>query len=217
MNFETSLSCMAAPATCATVTLMPNVCKTLDETSACNSSLLDITLLGGSTFASTCTAQPARTVPPYSWAEQARGCVSTVAPAQVDCASGQICAPKPEQGFGARLCVGHAGDVPCPGGGYGVKHTFYTSVDDTRDCSACTCGPPTGGSCTFSVASYSSSDSSCTGNAITYGPGTKCAGVGQPADFRLQLSPTNGSCGPSTSAPTGAATPSGPVTVCCPL
>ncbi|HEX8793154.1 MAG TPA: hypothetical protein VF765_19555 [Polyangiaceae bacterium] len=218
MAFEDSTTCSSTPVTCASVMLMPGTCETVNEKAAClGASLLDITLLGGGQSVGDCTPQPSRTVPPYSWTDQARGCVSTVAPAQVDCGSGQICAPKPEPGFDSRLCVAHAGDVACPGGGYGVKHTFFTQVDDTRDCSACTCGPPSGGSCSFSITAYSSADQSCTGNPITYGPGTKCAGVAQPTDMRLLLFPTNGACGPSTSAPTGTATPVGAVTVCCPF
>jgi hypothetical protein len=217
MAFYNSATC-GSSVSCATDLLAPNACTNVDERSKCVGSLsLDITLLAGTSTMGSCVAQPTRDVPPYSWGVQARGCVSTVAPAQVDCASGQICAPKPETGFGAKLCISHAGDVPCPGGGYGVKHLYYTSVDDTRSCSACTCGTPTGGSCSFSITGYSSSNSSCTGNAITYPPGTKCAGVQQPGDMRLTIAPTAGSCAASTSSATGTATPTGPVTACCPL
>jgi hypothetical protein len=35
--------------------------------------------------------------------------------------------------------------------------------------------------------------------------------------MRLTMTTTDGSCAPGTSSPTGTATPSGPVTVCCPL
>lgn len=216
MDFFNSMTCGSSVA-CASVFLTPGQCTTVDERSACNVPLMDITLLPGGQSMSDCAPQGTVAVPAYTWGLQARGCESTIAPAQVDCGSGQICAPKPEAGFDHQLCVGHAGDVACPGGGYGVKHRFFTSVVDTRACSACTCGPPSGGSCDFSVTSFTSSDLTCSGGAITYGSSTKCAGVAQPADFRLTMFPTNGSCGPSTSAPTGTATPTGPVTVCCPF
>ncbi|HTQ48234.1 MAG TPA: hypothetical protein VMI75_36005 [Polyangiaceae bacterium] len=218
MTFSDSMTCTTAGGSCATSTLTPNVCQTLDERSQCATAVtLDMSLLAGTSVMGSCTAAPMRDVPPYSWGIQARGCVSTVAAAQVDCGSGKICAPAPEPGFAQKLCISHAGDVACPGNGYGVKHLYYTSVDDTRTCSDCTCGMPTGGSCSFSVVGYSSSDQSCTGNAVTYLPGTKCAGVQQPGDFRLTLAPTNGSCTASTSSASGTATPTGPVTVCCPL
>ncbi len=217
MAFYDSATCNATPVACATIMLTPNVCETVDERSHCTpATSLDITLVSGSSTMGNCPPQASRTVPPYSWGVQARGCASTIAPAQVDCSAGQICAPKPESGFDQKLCISHVGDVACPGGGYGLKHVFYTSVDDTRDCSACTCGPPSGGSCDFTVTGYSSSNLSCAGGAISYGAGTKCAGVQQPGDFRLTIASTNGSCGPNTSSPTGTATPTGPVTVCCP-
>jgi hypothetical protein len=218
MAFYDSMTC-GAVASCTSTSLSPNVCQTLDERSHCVGALtLDVSLLAGTSVVGSCTPAPMRNVPAYSWGIQARGCVSTVAPAQVDCGSGKICAPTPEPGFAQTLCIGHPGDVACPGGGYGVKHVYYTSVDDTRTCTGCTCGAPTGGSCSFfSVTGYASSNQSCTGKAVTYPPGTKCAGVQQPGDFRLTLAPTNGSCAASTSSPMGMATPTGPVTVCCPL
>jgi len=217
MAFTDSMTCGAVGA-CATTSLTPNVCQTLDERSHCATAVtLDMSLLAGTSVTGSCTPAPVRDVPQYTWGVQARGCASTVAPARVNCGSGQICAPTPGAGFAQKLCISHAGDVACPGSGYGVKHLYYTSVDDTRTCTDCTCGSPTGGSCSFSVVGYSSSDKSCSGNAITYLPGTKCAGVQQPGDFRLTIAPTNGSCAASTSSATGTATPSGPVTVCCPL
>jgi hypothetical protein len=217
MVFYNSATC-GTSVSCAADMLAPGACTTVNEMSKCVGAVtLDITLLAGTSTMGSCAAQLTRNVPAYSWGVQARGCVSTVAPAQVDCASGQVCAPKPEPGFGAKLCISHAGDVACPGGGYGVKHLYYTSVADTRTCSDCTCAAPTGGSCSFSLVGYASSDSSCTGNAVTYLPGTKCAGVQQPGDMRLTMAPTAGSCAAGTSSPTGTATPAGPVTVCCPL
>jgi len=218
MEFSDSATCTATGGSCATATLTPNVCRNVNELSHCAGAVtLDMSLVAGTSVIGSCPPAPVRNVPQYTWGIQARGCVSTVAPAQVDCASGQICAPTPESGFAQKLCISHAGDVTCPGNGYGVKHLYYTSVDDTRTCSDCTCSTPTGGSCSFSVVGYTSSSASCTGNAITYLAGTKCAGVQQPGDFKVTVTPTNGSCMASTSSPTGTATPSGPVTVCCPL
>jgi hypothetical protein len=217
ISFSDSMTC-GSVASCATAYLSPNVCTHVDERSACvGSALLDITMLAGSSTSGPCAPQPMSTVPPYTWGTQARGCVSTVAPAQVDCSSGQICAPKPETGFATKLCISHAGDVICPGGGYGVKHLYYTAVDDTRSCTNCTCGGATGGSCDFTVTGYTSTTSSCTGGAIIYGNGTKCAGVQQPGDFRMTVMSTGGTCAPSTSTATGTAAPIDPVTVCCPL
>lgn len=217
MTFSNAATCGSAVA-CAATVLTPGACMTLDETGQCpGATILDITLAAGTFTTGSCTAQPSRNVPSSTWGTQARGCISTASPEQADCGSGKICAPAPGTGFDAKLCISHSGDVLCPGGGYGVKHLFYTSVDDTRDCTACTCGNPTGGSCDFSVAAYPTQNQQCSGNPITYGPGTQCAGVDQPADFRLTLTPTDGSCAAGTSTATGTAVAAGPVTVCCPL
>lgn len=213
-----SVNATCGTAFCATDMLALNVCTTVDERTQClDASPLDVTFNGGSTVMGPCAPQATRDVPAYSWSIQARGCAATAAMAQVDCASGQVCAPKPEPGFIQRLCVARAGDMSCPGNGYGVKHLFYTSVDDSRNCTSCTCGLPNGGSCEFSLDTYQSTDGSCSGGAITYGSTTKCAGVGQPSDMRIDLKSVPGSCAPSSSTATGMATPTGAVTVCCPL
>lgn len=216
IDFYDGMTCSATPLVCASLGLSPNSCVTVNELTKCAATYLDISVPDGTSAMSACAPQPVKNVPPYTWGTQARGCVSTVAPAQVNCASGEICAPAPGAGFAAKLCVSHAGDVLCPGGGYGVKHTYFTSVADTRSCSDCTCSAPNGGSCSFALDVYQSSNGSCSGGAVTFAPGDKCAGVNQPGDFRLTETSVAGTCGPSTSSPTGLAVPAGAVTVCCP-
>jgi hypothetical protein len=206
-------------ASCASEILQPGACTTVNEMGKCLAATggLAITPVAGTSTMGPCAPKPTRDVPAYTWSIQARGCLSTIAPAQLDCAAGQTCAPKPEPGFAPKLCIDRPGDWSCPGGGYGVKHLFYTSVTDTRDCTACTCAPPNGGSCSFSITESSSADGTCTGGTVTYIPGDKCAGITQPGDFRLTMTPTAGTCGAGNSTATGSATPGGPVTVCCPL
>jgi hypothetical protein len=102
MEFSDSATCGTTP-TCATATLTANVCRNVNELSHCAGAVsLDMTLVAGTSVVGSCTPAPVRNVPQYTWGIQARGCVSTVAPAQVDCASGQICAPTPEQGSARR-------------------------------------------------------------------------------------------------------------------
>jgi hypothetical protein len=217
IEFYDSTTC-GTGSPCATEILSPGVCTTLDETSHCpGAAVLDITLVPGNAAFGACTPQPTKKVPPYAWGLQARSCTPTVAPSQANCASGQTCAPLAGAGFVQELCIGHLGDVACPAGAYGVKHVFYTTVVDLRGCTACTCAAPSGGSCDFTVDTYQSTTIACTGGEISYGQGTMCAGVDQPGDFRLTLTPTAGSCAASNSAPTGSATPAGAVTVCCPM
>ncbi|MGH7293783.1 MAG: hypothetical protein ACRELB_02565, partial [Polyangiaceae bacterium] len=112
------------------------------------------------------------------------------------------------------LCVLHSGDVACPAP-YATKHVTFGGVDDSRDCAQCTCGPASGGSCAGSVAAYSSTDGSCSGGAITYDTPVKCDAVAQPADIRVTVTSTPGSCTPSAGMNQGTVTPAAPTTFCC--
>jgi hypothetical protein len=59
-----------------------------------------------------------------------------------------VCQPRPIAPFATGLCIRQAGDQPCPGGTpYTDRHVFFAGVDDTRGCTACACGAPSGGSC----------------------------------------------------------------------
>jgi hypothetical protein len=149
------------------------------------------------------------------WGVDGRACAPTVTLAQVDCKSGSVCAPAPAAPYGAQLCIVQAGDVGCPSGPYTNRNTLYAGVDDTRGCSSCTCGTPTGGSCVASFSAYPSSDGSCSGQPDIYDAPVKCAGVNDPADLRLTITTSSASCTPSPVSPTGSVSPMGPTTVCC--
>ena len=218
LDFAVAATC-ATTGTCASVVLQPGVCTTVDQRSHCGSSVVPLALTPTqpSPTMGSCPPQATTQVPPLGWGVKARACGSNVTPSQADCAAAHVCAPKSAPPYAAKLCVTHDGDVACPGAYYSVKHVFYQDADDTRGCEACTCSGPTGGSCDFSVASYASTDQSCTGGATTYGRGVTCAGVNQPSDFKVTVTTTQGSCAPSMPSATGSATPASPVTVCCPL
>ncbi len=56
------------------------------------------------------------------------------------CGEGGICTPVPGADFEAPVCIYKQGDEACPAGPYSNKVTFFTGVEDSRDCSSCTCG-----------------------------------------------------------------------------
>src|SRR5207247_1349188 len=79
---------------------------------------------------------------------------ATLAAGNAGCGGGTCCRARPPAGFESKACVLMAGDVACPSGGYSAKRLYYGGVTDTRDCAACTCDKPTGGSCDGTVVIY---------------------------------------------------------------
>jgi hypothetical protein len=211
------IACAAANH-CSNNILNAGQCTLVNIRSTCLGSLTTtaMTAAGSTATGGTCTPEPTTTVIPPTWAVTARACVSDLAPAQVDCQAGSICAPQPSGQYGSHLCIAKSGSVACPTTGYTNRQVFYGSVTDTRACSQCLCGSFLSATCNASVQVYASTNLSCTGNAITYVAPFACDAVQQPADFKMVLTPSNGSCsiaGPVSA--TGSATPASPTTFCC--
>jgi len=203
---------------CTDVTLTPGVCTELDALSMCPTlkpTSAEMTVPGSAVNAGMCPPAVSQAIPPYSWSLTARACVSSLAPAQLDCGAGSVCAPQTASPFGSSQCISQPAAVACPTTGYTVGTTFYGGVNDGRTCTSCTCGAVTGASCSATVVVSSATDGTCTSNTVTYEAPVTCAGAQQPADFQLNLVASGGGCVPSPVAPTGAATPSSPTTFCC--
>jgi hypothetical protein len=215
ISFFSASSCTPATA-CASITLAPSTCTPVDERSKCAIASLATYMSSPQATVTDagCVPQATQTILPPTWGTTGRACASAVAPAQVDCPSGSVCAPRPAQPFAASTCIAETGDVPCPGGGYSDKHLFFTGVADTRGCTACTCGGADNPGCAATIADYPQGQS-CVGQRTAYLAPFSCAGVDQPRDFLVTLTSSAGACPPSQSTPTGAATPAKPVTVCC--
>jgi len=201
----------------ADVVLVPGACTTVDESSQCMASVggMGMTAPASVPGATSCNPAATKDIAPPTWGVSARACSSVFAATQVDCPSGSVCAPTSAPPFRSGLCVSTVGDVACPTTGYTVRHVYFESVVDTRDCSACTCGDVKGASCSATINVFSSTNLSCGSGDIMFLPPFTCDPAQQPADFRLDISSTNGSCTPSTVAPTGSASPSLAATFCC--
>lgn len=133
------------------------------------------------------------------------------------CAGQQACVPKPGGLYEPRICIGRAGDQPCPGN-FTQKTVAYGDYQDNRNCTTCTCGSGTGGTCTLGVTLYS--DSNCM-TAVGSGNSNTCVMLtGNPAIQGRKTSvvqaPSGGSC-PVTGGgqPTGSVTETDPTTFCC--
>lgn len=71
---------------------------------------------------------------------------------------------------GFALYIARDGERTCPSDPNNVfteRHVFYQGVEDNRQCSACTCGAPTGSTCTATIAIYKGADLTCTGPTVT--------------------------------------------------
>jgi hypothetical protein len=161
------------------------------------------------------------TEPPY-WGQDARLC--TLSAAGEACgAGGEACAPTPNPPFASQLCIyrvvlpGQA--LPtCPESYPSGPEALYTELTDERDCSACQCSAPQGGSCggTVSLAMGDSCDED-----FEYQLGSGCkqfALATRPQQISAEYALTAGSCSIGTKPePVGQVGPAGNAhVVCCP-
>jgi hypothetical protein len=152
------------------------------------------------------------------------------------CAATDLCVQAPGGSFPAKPCVVSTADPPptaCPAD-YAATGptTFYSDHTDNRSCAPCLCaGAPAGGACNGTVDLYGDSDGGCAGAANSYtlttDGGCACygksgcsAGIGllyvNPGYVKGSFTVTAGTCAPPTQpAPTGSASPTGPITICC--
>ncbi|MDI3291463.1 hypothetical protein [Polyangium sp. 15x6] len=110
----------------------------------------------------------------------------------------KVCVPKPPS---FETCIMREGDEPCPEG-WPIKHLLYGEVNDQRECTACTCGAPSGGSCTVFAALHE--DTACStlrgSLVITTADPTLCTdlspSVGLAAKSATLLTYEPGTCAP---------------------
>ena len=152
------------------------------------------------------------TLPGVNWASASLVCSG--AGTGDGCMGGGVCAPRTAGPFVSGQCVWRDGDHPCPGG-YNDRHVLYdeNDYDDTRDCTSCSCGAPTG---TCDVTTEIHAGGVCAGAAIatvTNDGSCELAAIGGSIETTIMKS---GSCPPAGGSPTGAITEgTNPTTVCC--
>jgi hypothetical protein len=166
------------------------------------------------------TQIPITTDPP-SWGMFARVCQAVNAHGSCSASEDYCSVALPGPGF--HLCVASQspGDRPCsPLGPYQDRYVFYNGFQDTRACVACSCGQPSGSTCTAELTVYS--DDACTSapvvEALVDSDASQCHDVTAGASLGSKSTslPTYmpGACLPS-GGPIGSATPVGPSTLCC--
>lgn len=190
--------------------LAPNACATVAVSS--NYYYLDVpNVTGGS-----CAASLAKNIPPATWSTQFLTCTGTQAFTSTGCAADQVCAPRPSAPFDAQVCIYASGAVTCPSGSsYSNRFVRYASFSDTRDCSTCSCGAPTG-SCGGHVDFITSTSQGCNlGPKATITPGQCVALSITTTDLNKYVPAPAPTCAASTGALTGALSPTGATTFCC--
>ena len=165
----------------------------------------------------TCTATTTVTQPPTG-ATKGEVC-SGETTFGAGCTGGQVCGLVPT---GFTSCVHHGGaNMGCPAG-YSTTNSVGT-LQDTRGCGNCACGPPTA-TCTPGIWSFFDSGDCSGAVSISLQTNDQCNATGGPtpgpsySSNRFTSTPANGSvaCGtPPTPPSTGNVTLTGADTICC--
>ena len=165
----------------------------------------------------------AATIPPVSWSRAARACAPSATPEQGTCNSAELCLPAPASPYEPRFCVQQSGAATaCPGAPYtDGPHVFFAdTINDSRGCSACTCGASTGAQCTAAGTpqGWRYLDSQCgTTMTLPFSVPTTCNPAAAAGPFKLTgpVTVSAGSCGSAGGAPIGTAMTTGATTFCC--
>jgi hypothetical protein len=164
----------------------------------------------------TCPASGgAATIPEASYEQEALLCEG--AEEGAGCADPtSVCVRPPVYPFHQSICIVRNANHTCPSGPYTERTVVYQTLLDTRDCTVCSCSVPTGVSCTGTTTLFS--DGSCSSSTATVPhDGSSC--VSHPTTgsmrFTIDSGPSGGSCTTGGGAPTGSATGTDPLTVCC--
>ncbi|HKU38240.1 MAG TPA: hypothetical protein VJR89_08835 [Polyangiales bacterium] len=159
----------------------------------------------------TCTPSEQKAeLPEVKWARRAVGCQAEERDAS--CASGDVCLPK--LASGAKSCVYREGEHDCPSRGYTERQLLYRDVEDTRACSACSCGAA---SCSYSWSVFNAGDTSCASPIIKLTSAGQCVQVNPSAD-KLRVGATiegDGACDASGGTSSGGVSGKDALTVCC--
>lgn len=202
MTFYSDWSCKQV---CGADQSLAPSCNALDP--GCQA--MSFRLSGSEPVGGSCAPEATVTVPPPAWKRAVRLCAPTVEPAA--CGAGQVAAPPVGDGFQkTNYCVARSGEWTCPSG-YPSRRSYYESVADTRSCTACTCGAPTGASC---GAPTVHADLTC-GAPSRSTRAAKCELLGPATAASFSDQATGGACAPHGGAPVGTVTPTAPTTICC--
>jgi hypothetical protein len=135
-----------------------------------------------------------------------------------------ICLPDEPIPPGFKMCIFRTGEYACPddeGNTFTEQHVFYDGVQDDRQCSACSCGAPTGSACTAAVSIYKDATCSAPLSQIAISSSSEtCIDIqlpGQALKSKKASAMTYlpGTCPAMGGDGSGIAIPTGSATLCC--
>jgi len=164
-----------------------------------------------------CDAVNEHVFTPPVWTTSAKLCVGTP---QDDCHA-EYCDANIDDDTGtngyAKRCIFRPSVFSCPDERYTERTIIYRDLSDTRNCSDCSCGDPTGATCSATMELWTEPD--CTGELAQIPSDQSCTATGLSSNtksYRLQISgPNDGECSPNGGEPGGTVEPIEPMTVCC--
>ncbi len=216
MQFGTAGCASSCGSSGGAVTIAPGACASVQTiTTACGVGA-SLTVSGSAAAGGTCQPDASVALPQATWGTQAIACVpSALSP--VGCPSGETCVPVTSTAFGSRFCVLRAGTNGCPAGPFVAQHLYYGAVADTRACSACSCGGPTGVDCNSKGHATTWGNPTCTMNLgadLTPLP-VACVAAAAAHSIQFTTTPDGGSCAPGGGLPSGGVTAQAITTLCC--
>ncbi|MBK6917357.1 MAG: hypothetical protein IPH07_08160 [Deltaproteobacteria bacterium] len=157
-----------------------------------------------------CMQNKVEEIPPVEWDATVRSC-KLQGPA-TSCEEGAgVCTPLPPSDFEANLCVYKQGDEACPPGEYSVKRSYYSNIEDSRDCSSCSCGAAVA-TCEAVMEVYADLD--CAGDVASAVPNNACTPA-TGSSVAMALDTGLGCTVASAPEATGEVAPTGQFTFCC--
>lgn len=180
--------------------LQPNVCTFVSNAAGTYSISTANLQVGGAS----CDPAATESITPPSWGRDVRSCSAAV---EQGCDDGGCLPSTPDD---HRMCIWAAGEAACPPGPWSQQVITYGDVDDDRDCTACSCGTPSG-----TCGGYVELNNQ--GCGVIYvsdaSPGT--CGVQLAASHATYYPEADASCTPSGGALVGGVAPTDAITYCC--
>lgn len=158
-----------------------------------------------------CMQNKSEEFPPVQWDASITSCKLPVT--ATACGDGGVCTPLPGGDFEAPVCIYKQGDEACPAGVYDTKVSFYTGVEDTRECTNCTCGTVQPNCNNLTLDLYNGTD--CAGlptNSLTANGACESAAAGSVA---VPPAADDGCPVQTAPEPMGSIAPVGEFTFCC--
>lgn len=209
---------------CGNAEVSASQCGTVVNSGTCGATFTASTISPVPTGGN-CAPQVTSTIPQATWNTELFACAATNSTVAGGCSGASdrcLIAPNPGAPYRTALCVYKVEDPPaasCPAGYANGPSVFYSGMSDTRVCSGCTCGVPTGGTCSGTITVYYRPR--CEGTPLSFTIGQGCQNINLESgtantivgDFTVTKA---GACATGSDAVlSGNVQGTGAVTVCC--